>query len=337
MDKPFAECIKEIESNYVSFPKASRIRIEKWVEKLVISSDANPKWRRHRDLYARYLLSMVISKRLDEPFSQLPPDGPLPSFPVEKIYKCKDLLGPRESLFWRQMYNTLTTTQSMKRSAVEQELGIARRSSLMPMPGQDVHNLNLIIKEQANRIQLLEEKLHDERVRHEMQIRQLMSKYENQYSASLLPPQQQAPQTEYFPINGNPPRSAPEYTRPSGDYSQMTSHHNTTTRSTVKGVNNNETNTSLSKESLLSNRRANSADSNHHRPITPNPVVRPQRTTLLGRPKLSDINSGYTSTVGSEVSDDGISNRLKGHKKEVWIDYMQYLDKFQDEIESLRS
>lgn len=329
MDKPFADCIKEIESNYVSFPKANRIRIEKWVEKLVTSSDSNPKWRRHRDLYARLLLSMVISKRLDDPFTQLPPDGPLQSFPMEKIYKCKDLLGPRESMFWRQMYNTLTSVSSMKSSALENESSLLRRSFNTPIPGRDVHNLNLIIKEQANRIELLEEKLHEERLRHEMQIRQLIKKYENQLSAtnsSVLMSQTDISHTNIRPHNTS-------ILRPSSTFARSTSTDGNRPISPLLQSPNLKNQKEAKPKTYASSVDSASSRSQptHHTAQGSLPQRRP------GRPRLCDIDSGHASAADSEVTDDAISSRLKGHKKEVWMDYMQYLDKFQHEIKTMRS
>jgi len=359
-NKPFTDCIKEIESNYVSFPKAHRIRIERWIEKLVTSSDLNPKWRRHRDLYARFLLSMVISKRLDEPFTQFPPDGQLQSFPVEKIYKCKDLLGPRESIFWRQMYNSLTaTTQSIKQS----ELDLSRRNSTItaPMPGQDMYNLNLIIKEQANRIDLLEEKLQEERLRHEMQIRQLIKKYEKQLhpSNNNLVQKSHSSQTDLsHSMNSIRPLSPKVSTQPNTSILRPSS-SSAATESTRQSrqqffspssssTTNNQMNRSIGmNQANIPSTHTRSHSSTQTMPeCDSNSDSKSQRANLVRighrRPKLSDVNSGYScaSTADSEVSevtDDAISSKLKGHKKEVWMDYMQYLDKFQHEIKSMRS
>lgn len=333
MDKGFDDCIKEIESNYVSFPKVNRIRIEKWVEKLVMSTSSNLKWRKHRDLYARYLLSLVISKRLDEPFTQLPPDGPLPSFPVEKIYKCKDLLGSRESKFWRQMYNSLTTTQSIKQnvSLNDQERNYFQRTnnySTKLIPGQDMHNLNLIIKEQASRIELLEEKLHEERLRHEMQIRQLINKYGKQFNSwnfinrssqtAASPTYTDLQHTSILRPSSRPNSADAKVSQPPSLGSNSYS-------------NQNRINPTVYSQSMH-------VESNRSQPTTTTTCMSNTATQRrMGRPKLSDIDSGYASAAESEVTDDAISNRLKGHKKEVWIDYMQYLDKFQHEIKNMPS
>jgi hypothetical protein len=38
----------------------------------------NIEWRKNRNLHAIYLLDMLINKRLEEPYSKMPDDGPLP-------------------------------------------------------------------------------------------------------------------------------------------------------------------------------------------------------------------------------------------------------------------
>lgn len=81
LDHSFLKYLKEIEQCYITFPKALRIRIEKWISKLS-SVGQNPVWRKNRNKYAKLLLNMVAIKTLSEPFHTLPPEGPLGPLPV---------------------------------------------------------------------------------------------------------------------------------------------------------------------------------------------------------------------------------------------------------------
>ena len=77
----FISSVQEIERLYSEFPKVLRIRIERWVEKLV-NSGSNPAFTTHRNAYTKLLLSMVRSARFGEPFHRMPPDGRLAPFPA---------------------------------------------------------------------------------------------------------------------------------------------------------------------------------------------------------------------------------------------------------------
>ena len=57
--------------------KANRIRIINWCKKFTQVAN-NIEWRKNRNLHAIYLLDMLINKRLEEPYSKMPDDGPLP-------------------------------------------------------------------------------------------------------------------------------------------------------------------------------------------------------------------------------------------------------------------
>jgi hypothetical protein len=110
LDRSFFGIIKEIQKSYISFPKVQRLRIEKWVEKL-LTVTGNITWRKHRNSYAKLLLNMVITKAISDPFLSLPPDGPLASFPSHLKRNFKDLLGAHESTFWRELYERINEVQ----------------------------------------------------------------------------------------------------------------------------------------------------------------------------------------------------------------------------------
>jgi len=57
--------------------KPNRIRVINWCKKFAQVAN-NLEWRKNRNLHAIYLLDMLINKRLEEPYSRLPDDGPLP-------------------------------------------------------------------------------------------------------------------------------------------------------------------------------------------------------------------------------------------------------------------
>ena len=73
-DKFFSKSVHAIQKYHRSLPKQIRIRVQRWVEKLV-ASGGNPTYVRHRDAYTKLLLNMVLSRKLDEPFVRMPPDG----------------------------------------------------------------------------------------------------------------------------------------------------------------------------------------------------------------------------------------------------------------------
>jgi len=74
--------------------KHTKIRIESWCKKLCqIINNIN--WKKTRNLYAIYLLDMIINDRYEEPFTKFAPEGNLPylsraitkSKLSQKIYK----------------------------------------------------------------------------------------------------------------------------------------------------------------------------------------------------------------------------------------------------------
>ena len=89
----FISSIQEIEKCYSEFPKSLRIRIERWVEKLV-NSGSNPAFTAHRNAYTKLLLSMVRNARFLEPFHRMPPDGRLAPFPTHLRSSIRNVEAP---------------------------------------------------------------------------------------------------------------------------------------------------------------------------------------------------------------------------------------------------
>lgn len=178
IENAFLKLVQEIEKEYRNMPKAMRIRVEKWLEKLVLTG-SNAVWRKTRNAYARLLLDMVISKRLTEPFHQLPPDGPLPSFPSHIHYqkgRGRELLGPHESMFWRELYHKMEDINEKSQYYRGGTYSEHPPYSLMDHAhfSREISNLNLVVKEQKIKIDLLEQQLKEERARHELEIQRML-------------------------------------------------------------------------------------------------------------------------------------------------------------------
>jgi len=122
----FISSIQEIESRYSEFPKSLRIRIERWVEKLV-DSGSNPAFTAHRNAYTKLLLSMVRTARFNEPFHRMPPDGRLAPFPTHLRSRIRNIDAPpaasqdaagsaSEDGFWGDMRSRVSGTDHLNSS-----------------------------------------------------------------------------------------------------------------------------------------------------------------------------------------------------------------------------
>lgn len=160
-DRIFTSYLKEISTTYHILPKPLRLRVEKWIEKLS-SIGNNPTWKKHRNAYVRLLLNHVLAKNLTEPFHCNPPDGPLATFPSHLRCQLKSLLGAHESSFWREIFSQVNERSS---TTPRQEVMYDNKET----NSRDIQDMTLLIKEQAKRIELLEQQLHDERLQNELQ------------------------------------------------------------------------------------------------------------------------------------------------------------------------
>jgi hypothetical protein len=106
LDNSFVSFLRELEKTYLFLDKALRLRTERWIEKLAMAG-SNTVWRKHRNAYTRLLLGMVIKKNLEAPFDRAPPEGDLPPFPAHYRALLKGIIGPHESVFWRDLYARL--------------------------------------------------------------------------------------------------------------------------------------------------------------------------------------------------------------------------------------
>jgi hypothetical protein len=207
-DQVFVKYLSEIERIYIALPKAVRIRVERWVDKLV-SVGYNDIWKRHRNSYAKLLLNMIVNRNLESPFNVFPPEGPIPAFPVYLRASSKHLLGVHETSFWRDLYGRMQGSperirvthrdvldnlhlssyrdESVNRSIKSLSAQVTSEEGPAPPPSfradspvryqqplsREISNLNLLIQEQSHRIKLLEEQLNDERTKNELHIQRL--------------------------------------------------------------------------------------------------------------------------------------------------------------------
>lgn len=186
----FVSAIKEIEANYGSLSKVLRVRVEKWVEKLVTTGGTEAWLRNHRNAYARLLLSQVLARKLDEPFLTMPPLGSLPPFPRHLLHRLRGLMGTHEGSFWRELYSRMDLDQNNFEPpavSVVVEQGGARGAPAASVPN-DLAGMKMLIREQMNRIALLEQQLQQERLSHEQEIRELLVRAAEATSASSRPP-----------------------------------------------------------------------------------------------------------------------------------------------------
>ena len=105
-DHFFKRSVHAIEKYHRVLPKQSRIRVQRWVEKLV-ASGGNHSYVRHRDAYTKLLLNMVLTGKLVEPFAHLPPDGQLPPFPTHMKVLLRPPFGQQENDFWNEVIGRL--------------------------------------------------------------------------------------------------------------------------------------------------------------------------------------------------------------------------------------
>mmetsp|Transcript_32788 Transcript_32788/g.55282 ORF Transcript_32788/g.55282 Transcript_32788/m.55282 type:complete len:503 (-) Transcript_32788:92-1600(-) len=202
IDQAFVRCLAEIEKSYLALPKPLRIRVERWIEKLATSGN-NRVFKKHRNAYAKLLLNMVLAQNLEDPFNKFPPEGSLAPFPAHLKASNRNLLGPHESSFWRDLYGQVSNTKSngspLDNTTSETEFKhlleyskasdgaqsrIASAIQNQEPLSREIQNLNMLIKEQSQQIKLLEQQLHDERAKHELQIQRLH--YSNRMEVNRL-------------------------------------------------------------------------------------------------------------------------------------------------------
>jgi len=176
----FLSVVKEIEASYAGLPKGTRLRVERWVERLV-TSGGNDVWLRHRNAYARLLLGQVLAKRLEEPFLTNPADGSLPPFPRHLVHYLRSIVGTHESAFWRDLYSRMDLDSSnFEPSATVAPRAAAAAAAAAPAAPVSIPNdltgMKMLIREQMNRIAMLEQQLLQERQAHGAEVQELLGR-----------------------------------------------------------------------------------------------------------------------------------------------------------------
>ena len=72
LDEEFVKVLGMIEQRYINFNRHIQIRIEKWVEKLLLC-DSNTLYRKRRNQYIKLLLEMVYRDNICAIFMKMPP------------------------------------------------------------------------------------------------------------------------------------------------------------------------------------------------------------------------------------------------------------------------
>lgn len=191
LEVSFLVMVKEIERNYQSLSKQLKIRIEKWIVKLVTSGVENYVWRKSRNEYAKLLLHMVLLKRLSDPFHILPPDGQLHQFPgyLSSSNYHNKAADANQISFWDEIYSRLAERMASTRitSSVNDHNSAAsyddnfmvneanfRREAKQSRTQNTEHQL---------RIRYLEQQLRDEKLHYGLQVQRLQDAHKVEMNA----------------------------------------------------------------------------------------------------------------------------------------------------------
>lgn len=173
----FLSCLKEIQRAYIQLPKILRLRVEHWVEKLSLTG-RNATWRKDRDMYTKMLLNMVLAKKLEAPFDKSPTDGPLPPFPSMYRCKLKEMIGPHETTFWRDVYSNISDVENEFQSSKSPPNRLRRQNTSsidQTLARRETDNLLFLNQELDRRVLLLEQQLQEERLKHEIELQRLIN------------------------------------------------------------------------------------------------------------------------------------------------------------------
>lgn len=89
LDSEFARLQKQIIDSLEAVDRHQRIKIQAWLKKLDMRMD-NAVWKQNRNFYMRVLYEMMLAREIQEPFSRVPPEGPLPTLsPYEVPYPLR--------------------------------------------------------------------------------------------------------------------------------------------------------------------------------------------------------------------------------------------------------
>ncbi|KAG2763075.1 hypothetical protein Pcac1_g25108 [Phytophthora cactorum] len=80
-------CVKASEEGNSN--KHQRIRVTHWVRKLRSQPTSNPTWLKNVLEYANVLLQMILEGVIEEPFTKMPPQGPLAALPRHQVARLQ--------------------------------------------------------------------------------------------------------------------------------------------------------------------------------------------------------------------------------------------------------
>jgi hypothetical protein len=189
----FLSCLKEIQKSYIALPKIQRLRVEHWVEKLSLTG-GNISWIKDRDMYTKMLLNMVLAKKLEAPFDRSPLDGPLPPFPSQYKCKLKNMIGPHETSFWRDVYSNVSDLSNIEKHIEKPRSNKSHKSLHLSdtlsgsvnrsgatgldetlLSRRENDNISFLNQELDRRVSLLEQQLQEERLKHEIEMQRLLN------------------------------------------------------------------------------------------------------------------------------------------------------------------
>lgn len=91
-DRDFDDLLERMKPYVLKLPrKSERQRIAMWIKKLCEPSGSSLSSRKNRNMYAQVLLAMLKRDLIEEPFSQQPESGPLPTMPPYMSIYVDDL------------------------------------------------------------------------------------------------------------------------------------------------------------------------------------------------------------------------------------------------------
>lgn len=132
----------------MALDKYSKIRIDSWCRKISQVTN-NHEWKKNRNLHAICLLDMLINKRVEEPYSRLPPEGPLPILSKTLI---KSKLSPK---FWKQTKNIYETNlfPSQQISPIKSKENLSKNNKNL-IQSKMTKNMNINMKERSKNLNI---------------------------------------------------------------------------------------------------------------------------------------------------------------------------------------
>ena len=120
LDEVFNTCLLEIDVQKQRFRKHEKIRIDSWIKKLK-QVTTNPVWKRNRNVYADLLLEMIYNNNLEEPFSHIPPEGP-----IQKLNRANIRPLHKKKGTWSPPSKSTSARRIVSKSNLDRENSVAK-------------------------------------------------------------------------------------------------------------------------------------------------------------------------------------------------------------------